>query len=34
LIDAGLDLVADRPPQVQAAWAQSVGRTFLLEPPT
>jgi hypothetical protein len=31
---AGLrDLVADRPPQVQAAWAQTIGRLLVLEPP-
>ena len=31
---AGLsDLVADRPAQVQEAWAQTLGRLLLLEPP-
>jgi hypothetical protein len=26
-------LVADRPPEVRAAWARTVGRLLLLEPP-
>ena len=31
---AGLqDLVADRPPRVQAAWLETVGRLFHLQPP-
>jgi hypothetical protein len=28
------DLVADRPAEVRAAWAEVVHRLFLLEPPT
>jgi hypothetical protein len=32
---AGLrDLVADRPAQVRAAWAQTIGRLLLMEPPS
>ncbi len=31
---AGLqELVADRPPQVQAAWVQTIGRMLAFEPP-